>query len=522
MDELEILNRVMSRSRLLGRKKIYTNQKKITKENIIDVLRKAYGIHQKNAREIEYLFNYEKGVQPLVRDKKVRKDIDIKISDNAANYVTEFKLGYFWANPPMLIQHGNKELHKSDADIDDLGITSLNEMLKNGEGIGKKDLKLGDYVEKCGIGHRMVDIKTDFKEDSILWSSNGEFVGSLVNIYTLDSKYAFCVYYNGPGQKKLMGVTFVKYGGKLYFTCFTDSERFEISGWKIEEQNVNPLQKIPIVEYERSVDRMGCFERHISDMDGLNVLVSDFANDSSQRTQELWWGDNVDFKDENGEEVRPQSGDWVLTYSGEGKTAKIQPLSSSLDGNATLQGISYRWNRILQKCKVPTQSDSTGGGSTGVAEDIASGWAAAEVDAQKEQTMIEDSRREELNLILKAISFVPEKILDADNPIRKLHGMDIDIHYDRKQNTDLTVKSNFIATLIKCGFEARHVIKQANLFNDPEQVYLDSKEGILAFQKSQISNGDESEMENTSEDPINQISNSPNVDGTDIGKEQVM
>lgn len=513
--------------RLLGRKKIYTNYKIIDRNNIIEVLKKAYSEHRQNAIEIQYLIDFEKGVQPLTRPKVVRPEINHEIEDNVANYVTEFKLGYFWANPPMLIQHGNKELHKSDADVDDIGITSLNEMLKNGEGIGKKDLKLGDFVEKCGIGHRMVDIKTDFDDDYILWNSNGEFVGSLVNLYCLDSRYTFCVYYNGPGEQKVLSASFVKNGSRLLFTCFTDKERFEIEKWEIKSEQINPLGKNPIIEYERSVDRMGCFERQISDMCGLNDLVSDFANDSSQRTQEIWWGNDIDFDkdDKTGEDKRPKSGDWVLTYSGgngDNLNPKIQPLSGTYDGTSAIQGISYRWNRILQKCKVPTQADSTGGGSTGIAEDIASGWAAAEVDAKREQTMIEDSRREELNLILRAISFVPESVLDADNSIRKIHSTDIDFFFDRKRNQDLTVKSNFISTLLGCGFNGRHVIKESNGFSNPEQVWVDSKETIEAIQRSKISGENiNNQIENTSSDPINQISNSPNVDGTNTGKEQV-
>lgn len=509
---------------LLGRQKIFTDVKEITADNIIGVLKKAYAKHQKNAAEIQFLFNYEKGLQPLVRQKKVRPDIDIRISDNAANYVTEFKLGYFWSNPAMLIQHGNREMHQSDSDVDDVGITSLNEMLKNGESIGKKNLELGDFVEKCGIGHRMVDPKSepDFDSDSLLWNKRGEFVGSLVNLYTLDSRYAFCVYWNGPGKKKVLGVSYAKTGGKLYFTCFTDFWRFEVSGWKIKEQQRNPLGKIPIVEFERSVDRMGCFERQISDMDGLNAMVSDFANNVSQHTQEIWWGDNVDFEEdeETGEPKRPKSGEWLLTYSEDGKVAKIQPLSSTLDGSSTLQGIANRWNRILQKCKVPTQADSEGGGSTGVAMGMSSGWEAAEVDALREQTMIEDGFREELNLILKAISLVSTKILDPSNPIRQIHSTDIDFHFDRKKSVDLTIKSNFIATLLAKGFNGRHVIKESNAFSDPEQVWTDSKEMIEAIQKSLITDSSTENIEvteNTSGDPINQTTNSPIIDGTNTG-----
>lgn len=509
---------------LLGRQKIYTDEKEITSKNIIPVLKKAYSKHCQNAREIQFLLDYEKGVQPLQREKKIRSDIDLRITDNAANYVKEFKVGYFWGNPAMLVQRGNKESHNTNSNIDDVGITSLNEMLKNGENIGLQDQQLAEFVEIGGIGHRMVDAKTDFEEDELFWNDDGKFVGSLAKIYTLDSRYAFCVYHNGVDKKKLIGVTYTRSSsGKLYFTCFTDNERFEITGWEIVgEVQVNPLTKIPIVEYERSVDRTGCFERQISDMDGLNVLVSDFANDVSQRTQEMWWGDNIDFKeDEKGNPVKPKSGDWILTYSGEGKTAKISPLSSGFDGTSTISAISYRWNRILQKCKVPTQADSEGGGSTGTAMDISSGWSGAEVDAMREQQLIEAGKREELNLILKAIKLVPTTILDANSPMRKIHSTDIDFHFDRRRNYDMTVKANFIATLISKGFNGRHVIKASEAFSDPEQVWADSKEGIEAYQKSIYDSGNESEDNNGSaSDTANQISNSPYLDGMNTNNEK--
>lgn len=71
----------------------------------------------------------------------------------------------------------------------------------------------------------------------------------------------------------------------------------------------------------------GCFERQIDLMDNLNSLVSSVANDAVQRTQEIWWAHNTDFpvNPETGEEVTPKSGQWVKTYSAEGKDAKIAP-----------------------------------------------------------------------------------------------------------------------------------------------------------------------------------------------------
>ena len=217
----------MSIYQLKGRRKIFTDEKIIDESNLIKVLRSAYTTHVLNQREMQYLLDYELGEQPLPREKRIRPDINVEISENAANFVTEFKKGYFWGIPPVMIQHGDKEMHGSDPMSDDQGIAALNEMLLNGLEIGYQNQVLGDFVEKCGIGHRMVDPKTadEFSDDEPY---------NLVNVYALDSRYTFCVYHNGLGQKKLMGVTYTKtQSGKLLFTCFTKDARYEVAGWKI-------------------------------------------------------------------------------------------------------------------------------------------------------------------------------------------------------------------------------------------------------------------------------------------------
>lgn len=499
---------------LLGRQKIFTDEKVITRDNIIPVLRKAYSKHQQNAREIQELFDIERGIQPLKRAKTKRPDIDIRVCDNIANYVKKFNIGYFWSNPIMLVQRGNKEIHQTDNEVDSAGITALNEMLKNGENISYKDQCMAEFFEIDGIGHRLVDVKTDFDDDTLFWNDSGEFVGSLVNIYTLDSRYAFCVYNNGVGQKKLMGITYVKSGGKLHFTCFTDKERFEISGWEIDDVQINPLGKVPIVEYERSVDRMGCFERSISEMDSLNIMISDLTNEIAQHTQEIWWGNDVDFpEDANGNAESPKSGQWVLTSSGSEKNPKIQPLSSTADNQSTLSAIDNQRRWILQKCNVPIQYDSSGGGSTGVAMDISAGWSDTEVAAMQKQQMVDKGKREELNLILKAISLVPENILPLDSPIRKVHSTDVDMKYNRKKNYDLATKANSFATLVSHGINGRHALKVVELFTDVEQVWVDSKDGIESYQKYAYENSANQTGERNSSDLSDQVVNSPILAG---------
>lgn len=494
--------------RLLGRQKIYTDADSIDKNNIVEVLQKAYAKHRQNVLEMQYLIDYERGEQPLQREKTVRADIDIRVNSSLPNYIKKFKKGYNWGSPILLVQRGDKEIHNTNSDIDDSGISGLNEILKNGENISFKDQQMAEFLEICGIGHRMIEPKT-FPE------TVNEIPESLVNIYTLDSRFAFVVYHNGPSQREMMGVSYVKRSGKNYFTCFTDTERFEIEAGEIKFHTVNILGQIPIVEYERSVDRTGCFERKIKEIDALNILESDFVNDVSQRTQELWWGDNIDFReDEKGNPVKPKSGDWILTYSSDGKVAKIAPLSSSFNGSSTLDAIKNQRATILQDCYVPIQYESSGGGSTGTATDMASGWSAAELDALQEQQMTERGKRKEISLILKAIKTIPSRVLPSDSPIRRVHVSDIEFRFLRKKSVDMSIKANTFATLVSHGINGRHALRYIDAFDDVEQVYNDSKEGIEAYQKYAYENSAETgaETNNTSSDPQNQISNSPIID----------
>lgn len=504
--------------RLLGRRKIFSDVKTIDETNIIEVLKKAYAIHRQNMIDIQFLIDYERGIQPLQRIKTIRGDIDIRVNSSLPNYIKRFKIGYNWGAPIMLVQRGNNELHGTNADDDDLGISSLNELLKNIENIGYKDQNMAEFLEVCGIGHRMIDIKTDFPS-----KAGQPYTGSLVEIYTLDSRYAFCVYYNGPGQKKLMGVTFSKSRGKLKFTCFTEKNRFDIESWEIVNKQINPLGKVSIVEYERSHDRTGCFERKIQAIDELNILESDFANDSAQRVQEMFWGNDIDLPTDEttGEPETPQSGQWVLTSSSEGKNPKIQPLSGTFDGTGALNAIVNSRITILQDCYVPIQYSNSGGGSTGIAVDMSSGWSAAELDAQIEQQMTEKGKREELELILRAIQLVPKEMLPSGSPIRNLHVSDIEFRFLRSRNYDLSIKANTFATYFNCGVHPRHILQVIDAFPDTEQTYIDSKPMFDALQAKMIgSESTENETYNTAEDPLNQISQSPILEGLNMGTQE--
>lgn len=513
---------------LLGRRRIYTDVDEITPENIFRVLGDAAAIHEMNANEILYLLRFEKGIQPLPRKKQKRPDIDIRVADNIANQIVEFKLSYNYGNPITYVQRGNKDIANNPPAKDDDAITQLNEM-NDSEAAYAKDIETARYFEICGIAYQMVDIKREYDGASVF------------NLYSLHPLYTFLIYKNDVAETPIMGVTFRQLeSGDRYYSCYTKDAWYEVknlveivdgkseSSWQINPQFSkgarNPLGMIPIVEFLRDYDRMGCFERQVGDIGALNTEVSDFANAVAQSCQEIWWGNDFEFpKDESGQLVTPKSNEWVLTKTlANGKTPLIKALSSTFDFGNVQKNIESKRNIILQKCYVPLQSDPNSG-ATGSAMSLSSGWAAAENAAMKEEQIIRRSKAQVLALELAAIRERSHWL--NDSPIVDLKLSDIYIKFTRQKTYDLGTKTNAMVAMIKTGINGRVAMQTVDLFSDVAQAWNDSKEMIEKLQESLV----EKEKPEDSEkkvlsDSTDQAGQSPILDGmnnTDYAPDEI-
>lgn len=519
---------------LLGRKRIYTDVTEINAGNIFSVLGDAFKIHERNVQDISFLIEYEKGMQPLVREKEIRPEINIEVSDNLANQIVEFKLGYNWGYPITFVQKSNKDMAGNTPERDDDAISQLNEM-NDAESAYAKDQELARFVEICGVGYQMVDVKRDYDG------------GSVFDLYVLHPMYTFIVYRNDIGETPIMGVTYRETeSGDRYFTCYTADSVYEVKNlvtivngdvpkreWSFRRNidetgaggyggTLNPLGMVPIVEYVRAYDRMGCFERQISDMDALNVEVSDFANATAQGAQEIWWGNDFDFpKDpKTGERITPKSGQWVMTRTlANGTKPLIQPLSSTFDYTGVQENIVSKRNAILQKCYVPLQTDP-GGGSTANAMSLSSGWAAAEASAAKEEQIIRRSKMQIVALELAAVKTRSYWLTDENRAIVDLKVSDVFAKFTRQKTYDLGTKTNAMVAMLKAGINGRHALETIDLFQDVAQTWNDSKETIEKFQKSLFerqNNSQQNEGRREFADMTDQTGNSPILDGMNTG-----
>ena len=505
-----------------GRIKIKTEVPVINRDNIISVLQKAWGFHQINAQRIKELIDFEEGIQPLQREKTFRPEINCEVIDNIANQITEFKIALNYGNPITFkkrdhvegmieaVQEWNNQYILTDADSD--------------------NQELARYFEIGGIGNTFIDVNTEWEEGEPYYKRS--VLSPMTSFVVYSSYYA--------DERPMIGVMYRKDSdGTTRFTAFSKDFRFEIKSWLIIDPKTdeivekrwdhdeksgeeNPLHVIPIIEYFRAYDRMGCFERQVSAMNNLNLLLSDLANDIDQNTQVIWWANDCEFEtvqvtNEDGtvtEQVKhPKSGEWLQTFTTrDGKIPKLQPLTVTYDYSGMIKNILTQRSLILQECYVPERNDNSGG-STGVAMSDATGWSAADIAASKEEMIIKKCIRQEVKAICAAIRECPE--CPSDSPLRKIKPSDIEPSIKRQKSYELSVKTTAIGTLLGQGFSLEDTLDAVpNLFPDSAQVISRSKEGV---EKKQ--NLDETtEVKPTSDDPINQIDNSPNLDGMSMEK----
>lgn len=517
----------------IGRYELLTDEQEITSENIIPILQQVFPLHQSNAIEINSLLEFEAGNQPLQRAKKYRPDIDCKCVDNVAHEIAKFHIGYKWGIPITIVQRGGKDSGKQN-EVD--AITLLNEQYEIQQ-IRKKTQRLARFVEICGVGYTFVDVNTEYEDGDAYF-----------NIEALDPRTTFVVRSSYYYDKRIMiGVTFrTDNMGNHYFTCFTKDGRYEIvnlakitngkkvtrkESWQHQERSgeENPLGIIPIIEWIRNDDRMGCFERQKDDLNNLNILISDFTNDVEQNTQVIWHTVDVDFptvtmENEDGTTTettrRPNSNEWLQTYStSDGKTPKIAPLVVNYDYPGMLNNIITRRALILQNADVPQRNDNSGG-STGVAMDSATGWSNAETVAMAQQNIMEGCKMEEVKVVLRAIQ--ASSFVDANNPLLSLKYRDCQPNIKRNKTYEMSTKANCFSTLVSHGIQGYHALKVVNMFDDVNQVYADSAELINKYQSSIFDKtssnnavgGDGETKPNadrTMQDLSDQKSNSPNM-----------
>lgn len=427
-----------------GRTVISTNAKSITRENLLTVLAQAKMIHSKNKAEIEYLFNYYKGNQPiLAREKEVRPDICNTIVVNRANEIVAFKTGYLCGEPIQYINRNGEDCVTEN-------INTLNEYMFS-EDKASQDEEIVEWGNICGTAYRLV-----------LPDDRGETDEAPFEMYTLDPRYAFVVYSNGIGKKPLMGVIESQdENNATHYSIYTEDKYFHVLESSIVEETPHILGMIPIFEYPANNARLGAFEIVLPLLDAINNVESNRLDGVEQIVQAFIKFINCDItKDEYNAFLEMGA---IKVKSVDGAPADVGVVTTELNQDQTQTLSENLYNTVLTICGMPNRNGGNSTSDTGSAVLLRDGWSLAEARAKDSEHIFKRAEKQMLKLVLKICNTSGELALKLS---------DISLKFTRRNYENIQSKSQVLISMLQQ--EKIHPLlafSSSGLFIDPEEAY---------------------------------------------------
>ena len=465
-----------------GRRKIFTDESEITDANVCAVLQKALTVHAQNRAEIDYLYQYYKGNQPvLYREKEVRPEIKNIVVENRANEIVSFKVGYLMGEPIQYVSRGDNEALTKN-------INQLNAYMQ-AEDKAAKDKELADWSHICGTSYRMVlpDSDADTENDEAPFE-----------IYTLDPRYTFVVYHNSLGEAPVMNVKYVtRSDGTTVYSVYTKDHYFEIDEMVSIIRSEPQVLGLPIIEYPANTARLGAFEVVMPLLDAINTVDSNRLDGVEQFIQALMLFHNVDISSEDFEALKKEGALKFRDIDAQMK-GEIKYLVEELNQQQTQTLVDHLYDTVLTICGMPNRNGGSSTSDTGTAVIFRDGWSAAEARAKDSELVFKQSEKEFLKLVLRICRDLSDLSLKLSS---------VEIRFTRRNYENIVEKANVLTAMLNNPKIAPQLAFQhCGMFVDPEiawqmsKVYAEEQEKkqveqltAIAGVKQEEDNADESE-----------------------------
>ena len=471
----------------LGRLVLYTDYEDINRQNIEEVVSLAWTQHQKNVQRINWLFDYEKGDQPInERIKPIRSDHNTKVCVNKASQIVDFHTGYLLSNPITYVQRARVEDGKTEADgkADDTKVALFNKMCIE-QGMAAKNIELAINLFTCGVAYKMA-LPMRAKKRRGRQKPFSSFEIAIPAPAT-----TFVVYSNDAYRERMLGCTYsILSDGTIRLTAYTEDLCYTLKADKasdiptmpthftlVGEVTPNALGFIPIVEYSLK-DRAAVFEKVIPIMDALNILDSDRVNDVTQHVQSLLWMHNCIVDKDQKEKIKNGDGLIVTKSAGDGHEAKISYLTQTLNQSEQQTFVDHLIDELEQITSTPNWNESRGGSTTGAMQ-LSNGWQCAELYAGQVEQRWDASEQEFIKICIECIKADNREEVRA---VKDLELADMEVRFCRKKTYDLVSKVNALVSLINVGVDGLTAFNTVSLFTDSQQAWLDSAKTINRLQ----------------------------------------
>lgn len=459
------------------------DKKDLTAEKIMSILPEVLREHEKNAREINYLYRYYKGYQPILKkEKNVRPEINNKVLENHAFEIVEFKKAYVYGEPVQYVQKGEKNNETVNPEI-----SIINKFMES-EDKSSKDKDLAEWQYICGTAYRWADIDSKEDEDEapfeisipdprrtfVVYSSGikGEqlfsghyswFSENLINddgeSYT--SKYRIITIYTEDYMYKFK---------ESFGTCEIMQQNLPQIGLDEKETKVDAYPLVikghRIIEYPLNTARLGLIELVMSGLNALNRIKSDDLDGIDQFIQSLLVFINQEVDLETFKTL-VEAGAIQVSSDNPQKPADVKLLTQQLLHSETKIVTDDIYNNILTICGIPRLNDKPSGGDTGQARLLGEGWTMADERAKQDELSFKKSERQFLKLILNICKYKSQ--------IETLKISDIDIKFTRNKSDNLLVKTEGLMNMKQSQVAPEIAFTICGLFSDPNDVYAKSK-----------------------------------------------
>ena len=439
---------------MYGRRVITTDATEITSENIVRELNEAFNTHSLNRGEIEYLWNYFRGKQPILqRVKDVRPEICNKIVENRANEIVSFKVGYLCGEPIQYVgRNGDESVSQA--------ISELNEMMFS-ENKATQDKEVVEWQMICGTAYRLVLPDKAYTEDDAPFE-----------MHTLDPRDTFVVYSSEVGNKPMFAVKYrTDKQNRRIASVYTKDHYWKLVDNKIEEEQIHALGIIPIFEYPANNARQGAFEIVLPLLDAINTVASNRMDGIEQFIQAFIKFINCDITSEDFEKLKDMGA--IKVKSTDGQQADVDIVTNELNQMQTQTLVDYLYQTVLTVCGMPNRNGGSSTSDTGSAVVLRDGWSLAEARAKDSELMFKKSEQEVLKLVLRIIR-------DTRGLSDALYGLklkNIAMQFTRRNYENVQSKAQVLTSMLQqAKIHPRLAYEHCGLFSDPENAYQMSME----------------------------------------------
>lgn len=484
------------REDLYGRTVLYTDVLEVDDSNIGDVLEDAIDDHDKNSNDIDYLYNYYKGDQPInQREKTFNNTINNKVTVNRAAEIVDFKVGYLLSAPIQYIDSANNDRIEA-ADSSDLDTLTRFCMLEDKD---TSDLEVATWQSVCGRAFRMILPKEETIEGEAPFA-----------IYTLDPRNTEVIYSSKMGHKPMMAFTSISLEDdtKIYY-CYTATNFYVLdedgndASDELTKSGPHAMGMIPIIEYPANEARLGDFEQVLSLLNAMNTVMSNRVDGVEQFIQAILCMEGMQIEhsskqtqaqaeSEFMQQVREVGG--MMTPPG----SKAYYLIQELNQQQTEVLIQSMYNQILTIVGMPNRNmDNASTSDTGSAVILRNGFSETEARARLRENYYKKAERRFLNLMI-----VMANTLGGTN----LMPFDIDIRFPRRNYTnDSANVTNLISMLSSDWITPEFAYAHSNMCADPHHEYLLAKEWHDTQEQEEVNelnnvNNDEPEIPSRRDD----------------------